>query len=278
MKTLINSLAKECPQEILAQAFNFLNNTFEGIKESLSSEFINNYSKENKDKLWEEIGYIYLDILRPLEIARNQVNANNIQQDTQMLNNAIRQYQMNKGTIETSNDILYWPNPLDINFIQQKVADDVATICCKIGPMEIPYAMIDTGSDCCVISDNIVKRLGLEIDRRKKYRIEGYASYADTIGTVSDIPITIGNGDKSVTQSDKFSIVKAEKDKYGKDKSMIVLGTPWQYKVGWTPVKDGVFEVNHHGILFKIPMSVHKTTRKNLLNNSQKTSFGIKKK
>jgi len=120
---------------------------------------------------------------------------------------------MNKGTIENASDYPYWPNPLDIGYISNEVADDVATISCKIGPMQIPYAMIDTGSDCCVISDNLVKRLGLEIDKRKIYKLKGYATYAQTIGTVSDIPITIGTGNNAVTQSDEFSVVKAEKDK-----------------------------------------------------------------
>src|SRR5215216_6679408 len=39
---------------------------------------------------------------------------------------------------------IYWPKPLEINFLQIKDADDVATIYCKIGSLIIPCAMIDT--------------------------------------------------------------------------------------------------------------------------------------
>lgn len=284
LKPLVEGLAKECPQELLVQIFDFLDNTFSGMKESLLSHFAKNYTDDNKVKLWNKVISIYTDILHPLEEAKKLSKSNAVQEEAQKLNFAIKQYQMNKGTIENASDYPYWPYPLDIDFIRQKVADDVATISCKIGPMEIPYAMVDSGSDNCVISDNIVKRLGLDIDKRKIYRLKGYATYAHTIGA-SNIPITIGD---NITQSDEFSVVKAEKDKYGRAKSLLVLGTPWLYKVGWTPVKEGVFEGNHNGKPFKIPMSVHKANRKlissfNLEKNNsfesetKSISFGIKK-
>src|SRR6185295_5560153 len=124
--------------------------------------------------------------------------------------------------------------------------------------------------------------LGLDIDKRKIYRLKGYATYAHTIGVIN-IPITIGD---NITESDEFSVVKAEKDQYGREKSLVVLGTPWLYKVGWTPIKEGVFEGNHNGKPFKIPMSVHKANRTSNCFNMEKnnsssfsntTSFGLKK-
>lgn len=258
-KFLIAQLSNECPKEILAKSYDFLKNLFIQNKEYLLETFAKSYTNENKEKVWLAVVDIYNDILRPLEDAQKQINANTMQQEAQKFNFAIKQYQANHGTIEneTSSNSPYWPNPLDIDYIRQKVADDVATIRCKIGPMEIPYAMVDSGSDSSVISDNIVKQLGLDIDKRKIYRLKGYATYAHTIGA-SNIPITIGD---DITEPDEFSVVKAEKDKYGREKSLVVLGIPWQYKVGWTPVKEGVFEGNHHGKPFKIPMSVHKVNR-----------------
>jgi len=192
LKLLVEALAKECSQDILAKIFDFLNSMFSGMKGFLLTEFADKYTDENKEKVWNETRNIYGDILRPLEEAHKQINANATKQDAQMLNFAIKQYQMNKGTKETSNE-LYWPKPMTITYIKQKIANDVATINCKIGPMEIPYAMIDSGSNTSVISENIVERLGLKIDRNTRYEINGYATNAYTIGMVYDIPITIGN-------------------------------------------------------------------------------------
>ena len=286
-KLLLEALAKECSPDILAKIYDYLDTKFSGMKESLLMEFANKYTDENKEKLWNEVRTIYGIILQPLEVAKQQITSNATQEEAQKLNFAIKQYQLNKGIIETSNDIPYWPKPMSITYIQQKIANDVATISCKIGPMEIPYAMIDTGSNTSVISDNIAKRLGLKIDKDTKYEINGYATHAYTIGTVYDLPITIGNGNDSVTQSDEFCVVMAERDKNRKEKSLLVLGTPWLNKIGWTPIKEGVFEGNHNGKPFKIPMSVHKANRTsngfNLEKNNsfgsetKSTSFGIKK-
>ena len=248
------------------------------MKESLLTEFANKYTDENKEKLWKEIGNIYGVILQPLQVAKQQVTANATQEEAQKLNFAIKQYQLNKGMLETSDNLPYWPKPMSITYIQQKIANDVATISCKTGPMEIPYAMIDTGSNTSVISENIVKRLGLKIDKNTKYEISGYATHAYTIGTVYDLPITIENENDSITQSDEFCVVKAEKDKNGKEKSLLVLGTPWLHKIGWVPIIEGVFEVNHHGKLLIFPMSIHKKNRTsngfNLEKNNVCTSFG----
>ena len=254
------------------------------MKESLLTNFANNCTNDNKKKIWNETRNIYIDILRPLEEAKKQINDNATQQNAQMLNFAIRQYQANQGITEgiASTDSPYWPNPLEVDYIRQNVANDVATISCKIGPMEVPYAMIDSGSDSCVISDNIVRRLGIEIDKRKIYKLKGYATYAETIGTVSNIPITLRNNNDSITESDEFSVVKAEKDKYGKAKSLLVLGTPWQHKVGWEPIVKGEFKVIRNGKTFVFPLSVHRATRKEFIPNMdsfhlEKTSFGLKK-
>ncbi|CAB4392707.1 unnamed protein product [Rhizophagus irregularis] len=69
--------------------------------------------------------------------------------------------------------LIYWPKPLEINFLQIKDADDVATIYCKIGSLEIPCAMFDTGSDSSIFSDNIAELveelLDIKINRKKIY-------------------------------------------------------------------------------------------------------------
>jgi hypothetical protein len=282
LKPLIEGLSKKCPQEILVKIFDFLDSNFSGMKESLLVRFAKNYTDDNKVKLWNKVISIYTDILHPLEEAKKLSKSNAMQEESQKLNFALKQYQMNKGTSE-----LYWPKPMAITYIQQKIANDVATINCKIGPMEIPYAMIDSGSNTSVISDNIVERLGLKIDKNTKYQISGYATDAYTIGMVYDIPITIGNENDSITESDEFCVVIAEKDKNGKKKSLLVLGTPLLHRLGWEPLVKEEFKIINNGRTLSVPLSIHKSNRIsngfNIEKNSsfgsetKSTSFGIKK-
>src|SRR5216110_989417 len=89
---------------------------------------------------------------------------------------------------------IYWPKPLEINFLQIKDADDVVTISCKVGDMTIPYAMIDSGSDSSIISENVAKHLGFKIDRKKVHRLNGVASKSQSLGSVNNVPVSISNG------------------------------------------------------------------------------------
>src|ERR1044072_3393884 len=93
---------------------------------------------------------------------------------------------------EKKSDIIhiYWPKPLEINFLQIKDANDVATIYCKIGGLIIPCAMIDIGSDSSIFSDNIaeaVKELGIKINRKKIHVLNGVASQSISISTMDNI-------------------------------------------------------------------------------------------
>ncbi|GBC10999.2 hypothetical protein GLOIN_2v1772633 [Rhizophagus irregularis DAOM 181602=DAOM 197198] len=85
--------------------------------------------------------------------------------------------------------------------------------------------MIDTGSDSSVISENVAKHLGLKIDRKNIHALNGVAGSTKTLGTINEIPITIGEGTNTVTISDEFSVIPTEKDRNGKDKSLLILGT-----------------------------------------------------
>ncbi|GBC07003.1 hypothetical protein RclHR1_00720012 [Rhizophagus clarus] len=160
---------------------------------------------------------------------------------------------------------IYWPKPLEINFLQIKDADDVATIYCKIGGLEIPCAMIDTGSDSSIFSDNIAELveelLGIKINRKKIHTLNGVASKSLSIGTMEDIPITIGSEENTATITNEFSVVPAEKDQNGNAKSLVILGTQWQYRAGWEPLIKGEFKATSNGKTITIPLSVHKSQR-----------------
>src|SRR5271168_1828106 len=107
------------------------------------------------------------------------------------LNHAIKAYAQCHSAEKKSDIIpIHWPKPLEINFLQIKDADDVATISCKVGDVTISYAMIDSGSDSSIVSENVAKHLGLKIDRKKVYRLNVITSKSQFLGTISDVSIT----------------------------------------------------------------------------------------
>ena len=177
--------------------------------------------------------------------------------DVNALNHAIKTY--TKRHSGQSN--IYWPIPREINFLQIKDADDVATITCKVGNFTIPYAMIDSGSDSSILSENVAKHLGLKIDRKKVHRLIGVASKSQSLGTVNNIPVTISSGGDSVTVTDDFSVVPTEYDNNGNELSLFILGTQWQYRAGWEPLIKGEFRATCDGKTITIPLSVHKSQR-----------------
>jgi hypothetical protein len=125
--------------------------------------------------------------------------------------------------------------------------------------------MIDTGSDSSIFSDNIAEAveelLGIKINRKQIHALNGVASQSISIGTMVDVPITISSGDNIATITDEFSIVPAEKDRNGNDKSLVILGTQWQYRAGWEPLMKGEFRATQSGRTIIIPLSVHKSQR-----------------
>ncbi|GES95271.1 hypothetical protein GLOIN_2v1772633 [Rhizophagus clarus] len=100
---------------------------------------------------------------------------------------------------------------------QIKDADDIATIYCKIGDN---------------IAELVKELLGIKINRKKIYSLNGVASQSISIGTIDNILITIGSGKNTATITDEFSVVLAKKDQYGNAKSLVILGTPWQHQAG----------------------------------------------
>ena len=130
-----------------------------------------------------------------------------------------------------------------------------------MGSVTIPYAMIDSGSDSSIISENIAKHLGLKIDKKKIHRLNGVASKSHSLGTVDSVPVSIEDEKNKDTISDEFSVVPTEYDDNGKELSLFILGTQWQYRAGWEPLVKGEFRVSRNGKTITIPLSVHKSQR-----------------
>ncbi|RIA93132.1 hypothetical protein C1645_844025 [Glomus cerebriforme] len=173
------------------------------------------------------------------------------------LEHAIKAY----ASTQKKNSQIYWPKPLEINFLQIKDADDVATISCRVGDVSIPYTMIDSGSDSSIVSENVANHLGLKIDRKKIHRLNGVASKSHSLGTINNIPVTISNGQDNNTIPDEFSVVPTEYDDSGKELSLFILGTQWQYCAEWEPLVKGEFKATRNGKTITIPLSVHKSQR-----------------
>src|SRR5438045_8404041 len=121
--------------------------------------------------------------------------------------------------------------------------------------------MIDSGSDSSIISENIAKHLELKIDRKKVHRLNGVASKSHSLGTVDSVPVTIEDGKNRDTILDEFSVVSTEYDDNGKELSLFILGTQWQYQAGWESLVKGEFKASRNGKTITIPLSVHKYQR-----------------
>jgi hypothetical protein len=291
LKSIISSIVPHCPKEILIEVSKFINTIYPKLKDLSLNSIMENDTVERRELIWKNVTFKIQDVLFPLMQAINAEqkplldvpseekaksskdtmddiivnNSDNHQETVPILNYAIKTYAQ-RCLAEKKSDAsqlipIYWPKPLEINFLQIKDADDVATISCKVGGVTIPYAMIDSGSDSSIISENIAKHLGLKIDKKKVHRLNGVASKSHSLGTVDSVPVTIEDGKNRDTIPDEFSVVPTEYDDNGKELSLFILGTQWQYRAGWEPLVKGEFRVSRNGKTITIPLSVHKSQR-----------------
>ena len=92
-------------------------------------------------------------------------------------------------------------------------------------------------------------------------RITGVASKANVLGTSYNVPVSISDGINTISVSEKFSIVKAEKNRDGDCKSLVLFGNPLLNKLGWEPIVNREFKATRNGVHVTIPLSVHKSQR-----------------
>jgi hypothetical protein len=115
--------------------------------------------------------------------------------------------------------------PAGIGVVNRKSASDVVTIKTKVVAPEsekslvIPMTIFDTGSDSSLITNNIVKRLDLTVDRSNAPDLSGVATKSDTIGTVYGLGILVYDGENTKKIEDDFMVVKS-------DKNFLLLGVP----------------------------------------------------
>jgi hypothetical protein len=157
------------------------------------------------------------------------------------------------------NNGITWLNPLEINFIQKVLPNDVATIKGKISSsvgnsITVPSIMIDSGANCSIVSKGLAKLLGLDIDKNKKPPVKWRKNSLDSVGTVYNVSITIGHDNNSCVINEDFPVLDD-------DKLWILLGTPWLDRAGWEPIIKREFKLLHKGKTITVPLSVHKSQR-----------------
>ena len=291
LKYMISELIPHCPKEILIEARTFLNNLFIKMKDQFDLYYGEKYTVKERNKVWEIIAKKYQTIFQPfIEFINKQSSDsssykemnhnysivpppekldNSIACDKvtelRSLNHAIKEYQ---GAQIRRN----WPNPFEIDFLNISEPNDVATISCRIGDLVIPHAILDTGSDDSLYTDNIPRYLGEKIDQKNVHKLTGAVGDSQSIGTSYNIPITIGTEEDSITVSEKeISVIPTKKDRNGNDISIMILGTKWQHHVGWEPIVKGEFIATHNGKTITIPLSTRKEkySRNNVFNTEE---------
>ncbi|GBB93306.1 hypothetical protein RclHR1_21480002 [Rhizophagus clarus] len=264
----------------------YINTIFPKLKDLCLNSIMENDTVKKRELVWKNVTSRILDVLYPLiqttnteqkpllelpseKISKSPDNTmrdmvptseHSYKTNSNTLNHAIKSYTQRRSA-EKKNSQIYWPKPLEINFLQIKDADDVATISCKVGDITIPYAMIDSGSDSSIFSENVAIHLGQKINRKKIHRLNGVASKSHSLGTVDSVPVTIEDKENRDTISDEFSVVPTEYDDNGNELSLFILGTKWQHRAGWEPLVKGEFKTIQNGKTITIPLSVHKSQR-----------------
>ncbi|CAB5367552.1 unnamed protein product [Rhizophagus irregularis] len=94
-KSLIGSLVSQCPNEILLEILLFINREYAGLKDQLLSHYTTNYSTKEKEKIWDRVSALYMDLLHPLvetvnHFQRNSKEQVNEKQEAEMKSNSAK--------------------------------------------------------------------------------------------------------------------------------------------------------------------------------------------
>jgi hypothetical protein len=234
------------------------------MKDQFDSYYAEKYTVKERNKVWEIIAKKYQTIFQPFIEIINRQSSDSSSDKVRSLNHAIKVYQ---GAQIRRN----WPNPFEIDFLDIREPNDVATISCRIGDLVIPHAILDTGADDSLYTDNIPEYLGIKIDKKNVHKLTGAVGDSQSVGTSYNVPITIGTGEDSITVSEKeISVIPTKKDRNGNDISIMILGTKWQHRVGWDPIVKGEFIATHNGKTITIPLSTRKEKYSHNVFNTEK--------
>ncbi|RIB02993.1 hypothetical protein C2G38_2226281 [Gigaspora rosea] len=177
----------------------------------------------------------------------------------------------NSKTLADSEDDEFIDDPMEIDFVQRKEpATDVVTTKCKIKRLVIPGVTVDPGANFAIMSENIAKRLKLEIDTKEKHDLRGIATTpTESLGIVRNVPVNFAPG---CTIYADFAVVKYPKpmlilpntllDKYNynllaskRELRLECNGKEFFIPVNMHKVKNKLEDLSDDGILKKNPMN-----------------------
>ena len=207
LKSVVESFAKTFSAEDVTKTFKMLELEIFRYKESTLSALTEFPSIKEREKIWDKVKELFIEILLPMVTVMNNNIAANIKSD-----------------VEKQEDV-----PLDIpniGIVSRQTAKDVATVKSRIvapnseKTLVHPITIVDTGSDTSLVSKNIAKRLDMEIDNKNAPKLSGIATKTETIGTVYGLGISIYDGENSRIIEDDFMVINTDKD-------FVLLGIPW---------------------------------------------------
>ncbi|CAG8626652.1 9672_t:CDS:2 [Paraglomus brasilianum] len=247
----------------------------QGMKEKKGSKSrISNSSKPRKSKQTspEEIREIVMDILKellPLYLLQSlKPNFNPIRpafteklpsiqdrpEESLQSNNNYREPIPEIPDSDEEDETL--DDPMEIDFVRRKEpVISIATIPVKIKRLKIPALVLDSGAEPAIVSEDIVKRVGGEIDKSEKYDLSGVATVStESVGITRNLPITFSPG---FTIHEDFVVVQVPKP-------TLIFPNPLlkKYKCAVDWGGNDKMKIHYNGEDFIIPVTMYKVKNK----------------
>ena len=211
LKSIVDSFSKTYSSEDVIKALKILEFEIFKYKEQTISALTELPSISDREKIWDKVKELFVEILLPMITIMNTNIASNLTK--------------NKEEKEEKDEDIPLEIP-NIGIVSRQSAKDVATVKSRlIAPnsektLVHTITIVDTGSDTSLVSKNIVKRLDMEIDNTNAPKLSGVATKTETIGTVYGFSISIYDDENSRTIEDDFMVINTDKD-------FVLLGIPW---------------------------------------------------
>jgi len=146
---------------------------------------------------------------------------------------------------------------MEIDFVRKKgevPRTSIATVRCKIKNLVIPASILDSGAEVSIMSEDIAKRLKLNVNTDEKYDLSGAATITtESLGTTPKIPILFL---PDCTLSEKFVVIKHHKP-------LLAFSNPFIKKhkciIDWD--KDEL-KMPLDGKEYVIPVTMHRVSNK----------------
>jgi hypothetical protein len=118
--------------------------------------------------------------------------------------------------------------------------------------LTITAGILDSGAECSVMSEDIAKKLKLEVDTNEKYDLSGASTKTtESIGMTPEVPVTLGPG---CVLYEKFVVIKYNKPLLAFSNALLKR---YKCKLYWD--KDEL-KISPNEKEFTIPVTMHRKT------------------